>query len=308
MNLIRRIALQSTPRKLLLACILSIFYAQNTYAFKTITYKPIVKYNSSKSHYLVSLPKNKDSRNGFTAVFDSKTHQLTFKIPRYFCDGFIFLSNDGNKLIYFDSEVDSLDKHMTLFFRVYAKDGDVKCIPFYNEKKNAHTWEGLHDICQEKNKLIVVAEDSSYILLEDNLSVSTIKNGAIGNYMSNLNNGLLDNDSVFSISNLKINGIPIIETLLAHLNMKELPQDSDAKGKATYILNFENYVSTTVRTFHGNELSLMNTHYKTEDKNETFLLKMKIIDLMDNYLNSMDVIPDGVDFWYFSDSFLIVEN
>ena len=132
-----RIDLKAMIWKLLSTTFFILLSIQNTYAYKTISYQPIVKYNYSKSHYLVSLPVNKDSwnGNGFTAVFDSKTHQLTFKIPRYFCDGFIFLSNDGTKLIHFDSKEDSLDKHLTLFFHLYDQNGESKSTIFLMKKK-----------------------------------------------------------------------------------------------------------------------------------------------------------------------------
>ena len=294
--------------KLLSTTFFILLSIQNTYAYKTISYQPIVKYNYSKSHYLVSLPVNKNSWNGFTAVFDSKTHQSTFKIPRYFHDGLIFLSNDGTKLIHFDSKKDSLDKHLTLFFHLYDQNGESKSIIFFDEKEKAHLWEGIHDIRQEKNQLIIIAKDSSYILSEDNLRVSTVKNGKIGDYMANLSNGFLDNDSVFSISRLKINGVPIIDTLLIDLNMQMLTKENFVKTKMTYILQFENYINANDNTFRFNEFQLSNGNYRMEDRQVTGQLKAKMINLLDTYIESSDIIPDGVDFWYFTGNFMFIEN
>ena len=126
--------------------------------------------------------------------------------------------------------------------------------------------------------------------------------------MANLSNGFLDNDSVFSISRLKINGVPIIDTLLIDLNMQMLTKENFVKTKMTYILQFENYINAHDNTFRFNEFRLSNGNYRMEDRQLTGQLKAKMINLLDTYIESADIIPDGVDFWYFTGNFIFIEN
>lgn len=67
-------------------------------------YSPVVKFSANKKFYAVSIPEYFDGRSGFTAIFETNSRKLKFKIDKYL--GYDFMpSHDGKYLVSMGFEI-----------------------------------------------------------------------------------------------------------------------------------------------------------------------------------------------------------
>ena len=272
----------------------------SSFGFRVIQYEPIVKYNSSKSHYLVSLPESKASRVGITGVFDAKTKQLAFTTDTYFHDGFIFLSANGERLI--QVQLFTYEKKEYCFLNTITKDGpDLSLQIFSKSEINAlgSSISNIVDLYSEKNQLIIETTDSTYTISTETLtSISKVrfKTQSQTSFVK-FASEFVSNDDFFSISKLLVDGIPLNEKLL-----KDLGSQTDYK----YILIKINFRVTSSGEIEIETASVMIR--PPENTEETNLkrkeLRSKTIALLQSYDLSKYAMPDEFEHWHYYGSIL----
>ncbi len=258
-------------------------------------YLPYQKYNSSKSHYLVSVPESKMSSSGFTAVFDVKTKQIAFRTDRYFHDGYVFLSTNGERLLQIYRHSDEKNEYCSL--NTFTEKGEEKSIELFTKPLigQGRSWRSnIFDLYLEDNLLIVEARDSVYSISTETLGISVNLNlSEIDNAVSfrEFEHQLIRNDSLFSISYLAINNISLEEKLVKDLDFHyELIQEFSVE----FIINHEGRAENIQVNFRIPS-SYPEDYYKKENE-----LEEKIIQLLGSYRFARGSIPRGVEFWSFN--------
>jgi hypothetical protein len=251
--------------------------------------------NVSRTYYLVSIPEGNYKYKGYTAVFDAKTHQLKYKIDRYFVNDHLFLSDDGEELIAVEGKGSFTSETYSLKF--YNKDGEARTIFLFNRQINRNEDEGfvswVTDCYQEPDKLIVSTRDTVYSYASHLLQLKKAKKKTTENSsFKRFNTGFLNADSMFSISRL-MNSPSLGEQLAKDLKYQIVSTKEEA-SKAIYFTLIRNETGNfSLLDISSAHIIDLNTGKWRKDED----LEDKVIQLMTHYTYSEAAVPKGVPYW-----------
>ena len=280
-----------------------IFIANQCRATLPTQFEPYAKYNLDKSYYFVSVPKSKySSKEGYTAVFDSKTNQLQFKVDKYFTGYSLFLSDNGEQLIYVYNALDTLID--SCFFIVYQKFTEPISIKAYIKKSqymgDDFFMPNIEDILTKKGHIDVITADSTYSYHFNDQSVASSLNDTIlfreGDVSFNHITENYADDSIFDISNLFVGKRSLTEQLISDFNWKPV-SDKEKASKAIYF---------DLRIERNHQLSMLDIQVWKIPADKQFRpypitdLKEEIIERIKTYNGLENNIPAGVDFWVYT--------
>lgn len=252
--------------------------------------------NPSKTHYFVSVPEKSYSSTGYTAVFDAQTHKLKFKIDQYFVNNELFLTDDGGELITIEMNVAAgLEKYSLNFYNTTGKTSSV----FLFSKKNTTTDDGwfipaVKDCFQEPGKLIVCSKDVvySYVYNLRKLNKEAKKFDESKSF-EHFDAGLLNTDSLFSISRLR-SGTPTFQEQVAKdLNFQIVSTKEEASCSLYFTLMIHETGSFNTLEIDAAKIIDLNAgKYRLDNE-----LKEKVTQLMVSYKYSEQAVPEGVPYW-----------
>lgn len=278
-------------KNLFLLLVVSMF-SSKALAYFVPQYFPYLKYNSSKSHYLVSLPQLRVVEYGFTAVFNAQTKQLIFKTDKYFKDGYVFLSQSGKRLLQVQLSPD--EKKVNCSLNTFTEKGEERSIDLFTKSRpeNKHWKDIIYDIYTENDLLIVEGIDSVYYISTETLETTVsarITKDPEGQFLK-FENAIVQNDSIFSIVNLAINNVALDEKLATDLDFHD-----------ELITSFR--VEFSIQACCGAYGVIVDfpspKSYPDDYMRKQEVLEKKIIELIESYRFPRGSVPGGTDFWFY---------
>ncbi len=271
---------------------LFVFISINAKAFIVIDYKAMVKYNSAKSHYLVTVPENNESWKGYTAVFDVESKSLVFKVDTYFRDGRIFLSEDGQRL--FMVYTFAYDGNEQCTITTIHKTGEKQTYTIFNRlitPKLISSYTNVVDLYSQNNGVVIESADSIYRFSTETLKTAASKRESEfdpGKINQKFDAGFFSPDTLFSLKKLSVNGKNITDLLL---------QDKELSGSG-----FTVELEVILTSSGSSEIQRIYVHRESaskESKDKSIALRSKILTLLKSYKFDTLGIPEGLDYWYF---------
>lgn len=276
--------------------IIAVLISFTSQSFSVTSSSAFARTNWKKTHYLVCVPEGITSdKEGYTAVFDAKTHRLKFKIDKYFKDKMVFLSDDGTELIRLNRREDA---NRTNELQFYGRSGFLRTIRVFQGKielpddcGTSLLW--ISDCSQESGKICLYTADSVYSVYYQLPELSVSVAALPADYSPvKVESGLLRSDSLFGIQNLKVGRKSFMEKLAADLNRKLV-----SEGAAFSEVNF------SLRIGSDGQLTFLFMDAETNqnpvkgrmERDEK--LSQQVDELVKSYRYSGDLVPNGLPYW-----------
>ncbi len=269
------------------------FLSLKAQAIIVIDFKAMLKYNSTKSHYLVTVPENNESWKGYTAVFNAESKALLFKTDTYFHDGMVFLSENGNVLFHINNLF--IDGKEQCSINTITAKGEIQTYDVFTKaflpRLISHI-TSIADVYTENKNVIIECEDSIYSFSTETFQTTVRKRETQfdeGKFHEKFNAGFSLPDSVFNLNKLTVKGVPLMDKLLQETELKN----------AEFTLELEIILNTS------GDYEIQRVYVKTDSRDKNIALRSKIIALIKSYELDTKGIPEGLEYWYFVDRAII---
>lgn len=287
-------------------CLVTFFVSVHSFGLIKLS-EPFAKYNSTKSHYLVSIPGSNTKFKSFTAVFETKTNQFLFKIDRYKGDYRVYLNDNGSNLIFLDTQIDTNKENCTL--KIYDGTATIRTIEVYklpDLNKINYLWHSqLLNVEQKTNLLRLKTLDSIYDINLSDYTISKKINDEEGdNSLEKMFSYFIDNDSIFSIQNLRLSDNTLLkDRLLADMSFTEVTD----KDLAQKIIVFDVIICRNKAYGRMSVVVYKNPENKRFSPYSESWTQREIEEKLQTYGDLEYAIPEGVDYWIYSGQLYVIE-